>query len=104
MFIDIKRWCKECDVCVRVKVGLGFSKLFFYQLVIGVFLDRVGIDIVGFLFCINNGNEYIIVFCDYFFKWFEVWVVFDYIVLIVGDKIVIEFFCKFGCLKQLYLD
>lgn len=30
MFIDIKRWCKECDVCVRVKVGLGFGKLFFY--------------------------------------------------------------------------
>lgn len=104
MSTDIKRWCKECDVCARAKAGPGFSKSPLHQSVIGAPLDRVGIDIVGPLPRTNNGNEYIIVLCDYFSKWSEAWAVPDHTALTVGDKIVTEFFCKFGCPKQLHSD
>lgn len=65
------------------------------------FLDCIGIDILGLLFIIRNGfgNEYIMVICDYFLKWIEVYVIFDYIVIIVVDKFMIEFILKLGCLK-----
>lgn len=63
------------------------------------FLDCIGIDILGLLFIIRNGNEYIMVICDYFLKWIEVYVIFDYIVIMVVDKFMIEFILKLGCLK-----
>ena len=50
----------------------------------------MGIDIVGPLPVTNDGNEYIIVLCDYFTKWVETYAVSDrdYQALTVGDKIV----------------
>lgn len=52
---------------------------------------------MGFCFIIDN--EYIIVFLIIFLKWVEVYVVLNYMILIVVDKIVIEFFCRFGKLN-----
>lgn len=63
------------------------------------FLDCIGIDILGLLIIIRNGNKFIMVICDYFLKWIEVYVIFDYIVIIVVDKFMIEFILKLGCLK-----
>lgn len=39
------------------------------------FLDCIGIDILGLLIIIRNGNEFIMVICDYFLKWIEVYIV-----------------------------
>lgn len=49
------------------------------------FLDCIGIDILGLLIIIRDGKEFIMVICDYFLKWIEVYVIFDYIVIIVVD-------------------
>lgn len=104
MSSDIKRWCKECDICARAKAGPGFGKSPLQQSITGAPLDRVGIDIVGPLPRTSNGNEYIIVLCDYFSKWTEAWAVPDHTALTVGDKVVTEFFCRFGFPKQIHSD
>ena len=104
MSSDVKRWCAQCDTCARVKNGPGVGKSSLCQSVTGAPLDRIGIDIVGPLPVTNDGNEYIIVLCDYFTKWVEAYAVPDHQALTVGDKIVTEFICTFGVPRQIHTD
>lgn len=67
-------------------------------------MDRIGNDIVGPLPVTNDGNEYVIVLCDYFTKWVEAYAVPDHQALPVGDKVVNEFICTFGVPKQIHTD
>lgn len=104
MSSDVRRWCKECDICARAKTGPGLGRSSLCQSVTGAPLDRIGIDIVGPLPVTNDGNEYIIVLCDYFTKWVEAYAVPDHQALTVGDKVVNEFICTFGVPKQIHTD
>ena len=104
MSTDIKRWCKQCDICARAKSGPGLGRSALCQSVTGAPLDRVGIDIVGPLPITGDGNEYIVVLCDYFTKWVEAYAVPNHTALTVGDKIVNEFICRFGVPKQIHSD
>lgn len=40
-------------------------------------MECIVIDIFGLFFLIEKGNKYIIVICDCFSKWIEVFVIFD---------------------------
>lgn len=104
MSSDVRRWCKECDICARAKTGPGLGRSSLCQSVTGAPLDRIGIDIVGPLPVTNDGNEYVIVLCDYFTKWVEAYAVPDHQALPVGDKVVNEFICTFGVPKQIHTD
>ena len=104
MSSDIKRWCRQCDICARAKTGPGLGRSSLCQSITGAPLDWVGIDIVGPLPVTNDGNEYIIVLCDYFTKWVEAYAVPDHQALTVGDKIVSEFVCTFGVPRQIHTD
>jgi hypothetical protein len=90
MSTDIKRWCLQCDSCARAKAGPGVGKSPLQQSVTGAPLDRIAVDIVGPLPPTADGNEYLIVLCDYFTKWVEANAVPDHTALTVGDKIVNE--------------
>ena len=57
-------------------------------------MDKVGIDNVGPLPVTNDGNECLIVLCDYFTKWTEANVP-NHTALTVGDKVVNEFISRF---------
>ena len=104
MSTDIKRWCKQCDICARAKSGPGLGRSALCQSVTVAPLERVGIDIVGPLPITGDGNEYIVVLCDYFTKWVEAYAVPNHTALTVGDKIVNEFICRFGIPKQIHSD
>ena len=67
-------------------------------------MQSVAVDIFGPQPRTENGNEYIIVLGEYFSKWFEAWAVPDHTALTVADKIVTEFFTRFGCPKQIHTD
>ncbi len=67
-------------------------------------MDCVAVDIFGPLPISENGNEYIIVLCEYFSKWVEAWAVPNHTALTVADKLVTEFFARFGCPRQLHTD
>ena len=57
----------------------------------------VALDIFGPLPLTENGNEYIIVLGDYYSKWVDAWAVPNHTAQTVADKVVVEFFTKFGC-------
>lgn len=57
MSSDVKRWCKQCDICARAKRGPGLGRSPLHQSVTGAPLDRVGIDIVGPLPVTSDENS-----------------------------------------------
>lgn len=91
---DVKRWCKQCDIYPRAQRGPGLGRSPHQQSVTGAPLDRVGIDNDGPLPVTNDGNEYLIVLCDYFTKWTEAYPVPNHTALTVSDKVVNEFISK----------
>lgn len=100
----ITRWCKECNQCAKRKPGPGLRKAALKTSDITKPLDRIGIDILGPLPITRNGNEYIMVICDYFSKWTEAYAIPDHTAITVADKLMTEFISKLGCPKQIHTD
>ncbi|CAC5367719.1 unnamed protein product [Mytilus coruscus] len=100
----VKRWCASCDLCARVKLGPGLGRAALRQFEITMPLECVAIDICGPFPVTRDSNEYIIVIGDYFTKWKEAYAVQNHTALVVADKIVTEFFCRFGCPIQIHSD
>lgn len=101
---DIARWIKECDVCARAKPGPGLGKSALHQFRVNEIMRCVAVDIFGPLPLTEDGNEYIIVLGDYYSKWVDAWAVPNHQAQTVADKIVVEFFTKFGCPQQIHTD
>ena len=101
---DISRWVRECDMCARAKPGPGLGKSALHQFRINEVMRCVAVDIFGPLPLSENGNEYIIVLGDYYSKWVDAWAVPDHTAQTVADKLVVEFFTKFGCPAQIHTD
>ena len=104
MSADIRRWCKQCDACARNKRGPGMGKAPLTQFSVAAPLDVIALDIIGPLKTTENGNSFILVLGDYLSKWKEAYPIPDHTALTVADKLVSEFICKFGSLKQIRTD
>lgn len=81
----ITRWCKECNQCAKRKPAPGLGKAALKTSYITKPLDRIGIDILGPLTITRNGNEFIMVICDYFSKWTEAYAIPDHTAITVAD-------------------
>lgn len=99
----VARWCRECNQCARRKAGPGLGKSPLQQSFVGAPMDRIGIDILECPVS-NDGNQYIMVICDYFTKWVEAYPVPNHTAIVVSDKLVTEFFSRFGLPKQIHSD
>jgi transposase InsO family protein len=64
----------------------------------------MAVDVMGPLPCTDNQNEYIIVVCDYFSKYAEVYATSDHKAQTVADVIVTQFISRFGVPQQLHSD
>ena len=104
MTSDISRWCNSCSSCAQRKPGKGPGRSQLKQLPVGACLERVALDIVGPLPTTDNGNEYILVIGDYYTKWTEAYALPNHTAQTVADKIVTEFFSRFGLPFQLHSD
>ena len=100
----MSRWIKECDLCAKIKPGPGRGKAALQQFRVNEIMRCVAIDIFGPLPVTENGNQYIIVLGDYYSKWVDAWAVPNHTAQTVADKIVVEFFTKFGCPGQIHSD
>ena len=101
---DVSSWVRNCSVCAQAKHGPGLGRFPLQQSQVGCTLDRIGIDIVGPNPETENGNEFIIVVQDYFTKWCEAYAVPNHNALTVADKLVTQFFCRFGIPQQIHSD
>jgi transposase InsO family protein len=67
-------------------------------------LDAIAIDIMAPLPVTENGNQYIMVVGDYFSKWTEAYPLPMHTALIVADKLVTEFICRYGAPLRIHTD
>ena len=75
MFKDIEHWWYSCIDCSMKKVPHGKRKApLLPNLVDGAF-DHAAVDALGLFPATNDGNQYILVFLDYYSHWPEVFAV-----------------------------
>ena len=99
---DIEGWVKSCDTCAKVKPGPGRGKAALKQFKVNAIMQCVAVDNFGPLPISENGNQYIIVLGEYFSKWVEAWAVPNHTAQTVADKLVVEFFTRYGCPQQIH--
>ena len=100
----IRRWCLECIPCARAKPGTGKGRAPLHQDSVSAPMERVAIDILGPLPETEDGNEYILVACDYFTKWVQVWPLPDHRAPTVARALMTDLFLPFGVPTQLHSD
>ena len=101
---DVLRWVAQCATCQQLKDPLPRKHTELQPMPVSAPLDRIQLDIVGPLPTTQNGNNYILVLCDYFTKWAEAWALPNHTAQTVAETVVKEFVCKFGCAKQIHTD
>ena len=100
----IRRWCLECVPCARAKPGTGKGRAPLHQDSVSAPMERTAIDILGPLPETEDGNEYILVACDYFTKWVQVWPLPDHRAPTVARALMTDLFLPFGVPTQLHSD
>ena len=94
----------QCCNCQQRKPGPGQCRAKLHQHPVGAPLERMAVDIMGPLSATANGNEYIMVICDYFSKYTVAYAIPNHTAQMVVDHIVTEFVAYFGVPEQLHLD
>ena len=67
-------------------------------------MQLVAVDISGPFPRSKNGNYYVLVVSDYFTRWVEAYAIPNQEATTVADKLVEEFFFRFGIPEQLHAD
>lgn len=67
-------------------------------------MERVGLDVLGQFLQTELGSHYVLIVMDYFTKWPEVYAVAEQSATTVADKLVEDFFCRFGASEELHSD
>lgn len=94
----------RCEVCEKTKPPTRIQKAPMKQCIAERPMQRVAIDILGPLTTTDNGNKYIIVIADYFTKWTEAYAVPDHQASTVAQKIIDNFFTRFGIPEVIHSD
>ena len=94
----------KCEVCEKTKPSTRTLRAPMKTCVAERPMERVAIDILGPLTETDNGNKYIIIIADYFTKWTEAYAVPDHKADSVAQKIVCEFFTRFGTPEVIHSD
>ena len=101
---DVRNWCRWCVTCAKRKPPHGKKKGYLKQTFANALMERVTMDIVGPLPRTANGNECILVVCDYFTKWVECCAFLDHQAQTVADAVVNNFVSWFGLPSVIHLD
>lgn len=72
--------------------------------VLGGRFERIEVDLVGLLFKFENENVYFFVVVYYFFKYMEIYLLFNMEVEIIVDVVFCGWIKCYGCLYEIYID
>ena len=104
MKMNVRRHCKECLGCVRVKWPSRASKEGIFSVpVLGEPFMQLSADVLGPLPCTSDGNRFILVVSDLFTKWVEVFSMKDQQASTIADCI-LEVISRFSVPKSLLTD
>ena len=104
MKLDVRRHCRECEGCARVKRPARASKEGIFSVpVVGEPFMQLSADVLGPLPCTREGNRFILVVSDLFTKWVEVFSMKDQQATTIADCI-LEVIARFSVPKSLLTD
>ena len=103
MATDIRDWLKCCALCQWIKPGDRKAWYALMQEIVGVPMERCGVDLSGPWPLSREGNQYLCVPQDYFYKWIEVYAMPDKAALSVA-KCLVKFMARYGQVEKLHSD
>ena len=98
---DVVEWCKTCLTCAARKNPSQKSIIPLQSMTARYPLQLVAVDIVGPLTPSKTENKYILVGSDYFTRWVKADTIPDQEAVMMANKLVDEFFCRFLVPEQL---
>ena len=101
---SIRTWIKNCTVCGARKSPNKKLKSTPQNYSVGAPMDRVATDILGPFPQSSSGNRYILLVGDYFTRWIEAYAIPEFSAKTVAEKLVHEFFSRFGTPFDLHSD
>lgn len=93
---DVQVYCKACHVCATKKNAGRHRKAEMLRYDVGFPMEEVAIDLMGPFPESESGNKYVLVVVDSFSKWMEAYPVSNIEARTVAEKLVLEFFSRFG--------
>ena len=97
-------WCQNCPLCSSRKQPLPKARAPLQSVKTGYPQQIVAMDILGPFPESQEGNKYILVVSDYFTTWVEAYALKNQETTTVANKLVDEFFVRFGPPEQLHSD
>ena len=104
MSADIGKFCKECDRCGSRQAPVPQARAPMGDLHASEPWEVVSIDFLTSLPLTASGNKHLLVCCDHFTRWVEVFPLPDMSASTVARVLTHELFSRFGCPRQLHSD
>ena len=101
---DVQIYCKACQVCATKKTAGRHQKAEMRRYDVGLPMEEVAIDLMGPYPESEDGNKYVLVIVDSFSKWMEAYPVPNIEAKTVAERLVMEFFSRFGVPLQIKSD
>ena len=104
MAADVEQFCKACDRCQGRNDPAQKPRAPMGELRATEPWETVSIDFLTDLPLTANGNKHLLVCCDHFTRWVEVFPLPDMKATTVAEVLTRELFSRFGCPKSLHSD
>ena len=102
---DTRKWCKSCKICItRRNTGAKFKVPLVPMPVPAAPMEFAAMDIVGPLPETQDGNKYILVFCDYLTKWPEAFAIKNQKAETIAQVFVENIVFRLGTPKKILTD
>ena len=101
---SVVRWCRTCDKCQRRKRPGNTPQAPMRIYNVGYPGERIAMDICGPLPVTERGSKYVLVVCDYFSKWTEMYPIPDQTAPVVANVFVHNWITRYGCPRELHSD
>ena len=101
---SIKDFCSRCEKCNTRATPVPRPRASMGELYSDEPFETVSIDFLCGLPVTGRGNKHLLVVCDHFTRWCEVFPVPDMTAATVADVIVNQFIARFGCPRRIHSD
>ena len=104
MQVDIEEFCGKCDRCAGRNAPNPQPRAPMGELHASEPWEMMSIDFLTDLPLTDRGNKHLLICCDHFTRWVEVFPLPDMSAVTVARTLADEVFSRFGCPKRLHSD
>ena len=104
MYADVEKFCQQCDRCVGRNAPNPAPRAAMGELYASEPWEVVSIDFMTDLPTTERGNKHLLVVCDHFTRWVEVFPLPNMLAVTVAETLASHVFSRFGCPKRLHSD